>query len=157
MSLKLPGLPAPYVAGTQFTASLLSIANPRVTPASEVTAATDQLTVGLLTPMGTTGVRAAGKGADPHQLWNSFQEAGLQLWKQADATALAGLMARFSTDARTHRIDKLPANLGPTPPPKPIFSGDLFMDASNFFAHWGDTLTYGLTARIRDGLVPRPD
>ena len=74
----------------------------------------------------------------------------LQLWKQADGTTWMGLLGRFTTNSRKSFINVFP-NLAPSPPRYAGFSGDVFLDFSNFAAGMGDKVSFGLTQQFRAG------
>src|ERR1019366_10443625 len=60
---------------------------------------------------------SAGRNADPHQVFNSFQEASMQAWQDAHAQLLKDVASRFTDGRRFQVVSDLGVDVSPTPPP----------------------------------------
>jgi hypothetical protein len=143
-----PNVPPPPIVGQTFAIGLLAAGNAALTAAGKEQLAVEAFPATVPAPFYASQMNNGT--ADPHQVWNSFQEASTRAWQNVHQQLLQLIAARFTTAARWANVDQVPQNLGPTPPPTPL-SGDFLQDASNFFAAWGDRLTFGLTAVVRRG------
>lgn len=114
----------------------------------------DNLAKDLQRVLGNSAHGSAAPDAQLHALWIGLLENGLQNWQAIQPEVMKALEAGHTLDKRLAELQKqMPAELLPTqPPPPPTRSRDALQWASNFFAAWADTLTGGITQKIRSGL-----
>ena len=132
----------------------LTAANVTVPAGGDCKAAWEKMATQLAQLYGQAATGSAASGAQLHALWQGTLDQTLALWQTVQPQVYAAIAANRTLEARIAAFkNEVPKDYAPTPPPPPPTSSrDGLEWASNFFAGWADTLTMGITQKIRQGL-----